>query len=225
MAENPEARTTDREYRMLGRILPQETKFYQMLDELERHARDSARLLKQLIETDDPEKINEADVGIATAKSEAKLVIEVLTEEVCRTLITPFDREDMQEFAIELYNVPKVIEKVKDRMLTHHLKPRNGDFNKFVEIINRQADAMQAVSAELTGRLSTKTINAKVAVLHELEDQGDMVLGQMIVHAFRDFEDTRELILRKDLYEMLEDVIDYYRDAANVALRIILKHS
>ena len=210
---------------MLGRILPQETKFYQLLDQLEEHARDSARLLKQLIETEDPEEINEADVGIATAKSEAKLLIETLTEEVCRTLITPFDREDMQEFAVELYNIPKAIEKIKDRMLTHHLKPKNNDFNKFVEIINRQADAMKAVSAELSGRLSTKTINAKVAVLHELEDQGDMVLGQMIVHAFNEIDDTRELILRKDLYEMLEDVTDHFRDAANVALRIILKHS
>ena len=34
-----------------------------------------------------------------------------------------------------------------------------------------------------------------------------------------------EVILRKDIYEMMEDVTDMYRDAANIALRIVLKHT
>ena len=37
--------------------------------------------------------------------------------------------------------------------------------------------------------------------------------------------DMKELILRKDIYDMLEKVIDRYRDAAGVALQIVLKHS
>lgn len=207
-------------------FLPREEKFIKMLMTLEAHASQSCRLLKVMMEQRaDQQAIEQASDGIRLAKREAKKCLELLTQEVCRTLITPFDREDIQEFAVTLYHIPKLIDKITVRLLTHDMHPFNGDFNKFVAIIERQAEAMSAVIQEFSGKLNTQTVNAKAAILHELEDQGDVVLGQLIASSFHDIADVRELILRKDIYEMLEDVTDQYRDAANVALQIILKHS
>jgi uncharacterized protein Yka (UPF0111/DUF47 family) len=207
-------------------LLPREEKFIKMLMDLERYANQSCRLLKTMVEKrDDADAIREASEGIRKSKREAKKALEVITQEICRTLITPFDREDIQEFAVVLYHIPKLIDKITVRLLTHDMHPFNGDFNQFVAIIERQAEAMSAVVHEFSGKLNTKTVNAKAAILHELEDQGDVVLGQLIASSFHDIADIRELILRKDIYEMLEDVTDQYRDAANVALQIILKHS
>jgi uncharacterized protein Yka (UPF0111/DUF47 family) len=207
-------------------FLPREEKFIKMLMELEAHANQSCRLLKVMVELRaEASAIEQASEGIRRSKREAKKVMEHITQEICRTLITPFDREDIQEFAVSLYHIPKLIDKITVRLLTHDMHPFNGDFNKFVEIIERQAEAMSAVIKEFSGKLNTKTVNAKAAILHELEDQGDVVLGQLIASSFHDIADIRELILRKDIYEMLEDVTDQYRDAANVALQIILKHS
>lgn len=209
---------------MLG-ILPKEDKFYKMLNDLGKLAYEASHSLKILIDSKDETAITKASEDISLAKTEAKKINQSLTEEACRTLVTPYDREDMQEFASVMYDVPKLIEKIKDRMQTHELKDHNGDFSNFASIICRQAEAMEQVLEELAGKLTTKTIHNKAAVMHELEDQGDNILGEIIERSFRDIEDTRELILRKDLYEMLEDVTDFYRDAANVALRIVLKHS
>lgn len=207
-------------------LLPREEKFIKMLMDLEKYANRSCRLLKTFVEKRaDADAIQEAAEGIHISKREAKKSLELITQEICRTLITPFDREDIQEFAVVLYHIPKLIEKITVRMQTHDMHPFNGDFNKFVDIIERQAEAMSAVLREFSGKLNTRTVNAKAAILHELEDQGDAVLGQLIASSFHDITDVRELILRKDIYEMLEDVTDQYRDAANVALQIILKHS
>ncbi len=207
-------------------LLPREEKFIKMLKELEAHANQSCRLLKTMVERrDDEAAIRDAAEGIRKSKREAKKSLEIITQEICRTLITPFDREDIQQFAVVLYHIPKLIDKITVRLLTHGMYPFNGDFNQFVAIIERQAEAMSAVLQEFSGKLNTKTVNAKAAILHELEDQGDVVLGQLIASSFHDIADIRELILRKDIYEMLEDVTDQYRDAANVALQIILKHS
>jgi len=207
-------------------LLPREDKFYKMLKDLESHAGTSARTLKILVERRaDAEAIKEASEIIIRSKREAKKVLEVLTQEICRTLITPFDREDIQLFSVALYNIPKLIDKVRDRMLTHDIHPFNGDFNQFAAIIEREAEAMTSLVQELSGKLNSKSVNAKAAVLYELEDQGDVVLGKLIASSFHDIDDIRELILRKDIYEMLEDVTDLYRDAAGVALQIILKHT
>jgi uncharacterized protein Yka (UPF0111/DUF47 family) len=207
-------------------LLPREEKFIKLLMEMENHANQSCRLLKIMVEQrTDAVSIEKASEGIRRSKREAKKSLEIITQEICRTLITPFDREDIQEFAVSLYHIPKLIDKITVRLMTHNMHSFNGDFNQFVAIIERQAEAMNGVIQELSGKLNTKNVNAKAAILHELEDQGDVVLGQLIASSFHDIEDVRELILRKDVYEMLEDVTDQYRDAANVALQIILKHS
>lgn len=207
-------------------LLPREDKFHKLISELEAQANASARMLKDLIEKrGDSAAITEISQGISENKREAKKVLESLNQEICRTLITPFDREDIQAFSVLLYNIPKLIEKIKERIITHNIYPYNNDFNKFAEIIERQADALEAVVQELSGKFNARTINAKAAVLDELEDQGDAVLGQLIASSFHDIADVRELMIRKDIYEMLEDVTDLYRDASNVAHQIVLKHT
>jgi uncharacterized protein Yka (UPF0111/DUF47 family) len=207
-------------------LLPREDKFIKMLMELDANASNSARLLRMLVANrQDAVVTQQTYEAINKSRREAKKTLEHITQEICRTLITPFDREDIQEFATMLYHIPKIISKVTERMLTHNMQSFHGDFEQFVAIIERQAEAMSAVLQEFSGKLNSRTINAKAAILHELEDQGDVVLGKLIASSFNDITDTRELILRKDIYEMLEDVTDQYRDAASVALQIMLKHT
>lgn len=213
---------------MLQLLLPQENKFYQLLDELGSFADESAHQLHILIHAtveNNTNQINESEQRISQARLKAKTVVETMTREICRTLITPFDREDMQELAVALYAIPKLIEKIKTRVRNHHLKDRNGDFSQFTSIIDQCATATEGVLEELAGKLHTKDIPHKVALLDQLEDKGDTLLESTLIHAFDSIEDTRELILRKGIYQMLESVTDLYRDSANIVLRIVLKHS
>jgi uncharacterized protein Yka (UPF0111/DUF47 family) len=207
-------------------LLPREEKFVKMLKGLDSQATISVRLLKTLVENPtDSEVLRQTAEGIKLSRREAKKILDSLTQDICRTLITPFDREDIQLFAQTLYKIPKLIGKISDRMLTHGMHSYNGDFDRFVVIIERQSDAMSGVLEEFSGKLQSRTISAKVAILQELEDHGDTILGQLIASSFQTIADPRELILRKDIYEMLEDVTDQYRDAAGVALQIMLKHT
>ena len=206
-------------------FLPQEKKFFTYLGELAQAANTCVRHLQTLLHTDDAAITEHSSHGISESKSHAKQQLQTLNEEVCRTFVTPFEREDLQEFATVLYTIPKLTDKIKDRLIAHNLASRDNDFNKMMDLVIRMADALDAVMEEIFNGHKLQRIHAKAAVIHELEDQGDVLLGQLILDGFNNIEDTRELILRKDLYEMLEDITDSYRDAANVALQIALKHS
>jgi uncharacterized protein len=206
--------------------LPREEKFIKLLNTLESSANETSRLLKTIVDERANERlVKTAAENITVSSRESKKVLTQITQDICRTLVTPFDREDIQEFATVLYKIPKRIEKIMTRMLIHDIYPFEGDFQQLVNIIDRQTEALDTVMQELGGKLNTRTINAKVAVLQELEEQADQVLSQLIASSFISIADTRELILRKDVYELLEQVTNLYRDAANIVLRIILKHS
>ncbi len=206
-------------------ILPREEKFYHLIEDLSQYANESARLLHIIVTSENEQEIVKSGQKISQAKSEAKKLYENLTEEVCRTFITPFDREDIQAFADVLYNIPKLIEKVQDRLITHKLRPFNNDFPRMSEIISRQSEHLEKVIRILNNGQKLREMHEASGHLHELEDKGDALLGHLIAELFWSISDTRELILRKDVYEMLEDITDFYRDCANLALRIVLKHS
>lgn len=208
----------------LAKLLPREDKFYVLMRALSEQAHTGTNLLKDFIESGGAAR-EEAGLRIVACKAEAKRLIEKITREVSLSFITPFDREDIQEFSLHLYKIPKTIDKIRERLELHDIKTGGADFGRQIDLIVQEADAMSDIVEALTKKGSEKAIIAKVDVLHDLETRGDEVLGELLKKLFQDTKDARELILLKDIYDMLEKVLDRYRDASAVALQIVLKHS
>lgn len=209
-------------------FLPKEEKFYMLLNTLTQQAKiASASLHKAIIQCDDAVAATASRDEIHEARLEAKRALRSMVEEVCRTFITPFDREDLQELASGLYAISSCLDGVQQRMYQHQLRPKNGDFNRFSQIAVHQSELLVALIHGLNHNEKPSILQEKVASLYELEDHADQALLELESALFRQepAPDVRELILRKDIYGQLEDITDAYRDVAAIALRIILKHS
>ena len=162
---------------------------------------------------------------IAAYRAQSKDVMNGLTDELCRSFITPFDREDIQNFSQHLYRIPKLIEKVIQRMELHGLTGAEKDFARQTDVIAEEAKAMEDIVNDLIRQRNTKKVVEKVELLHDLEQKGDDVLQDLLASLFTEERDVKDLLLRKDIYDMMEKVIDSYRNAAAVALQIVLKYS
>lgn len=209
----------------LSKLLPTEDKFYVLMRALSQQASLGTLLLKDFTEADDASARTQASQKIVACKAEAKRLSETITREVSLSFITPFDREDIQEFSTHLYKIPKTIDKIRERFELHNISSNKNDFSRQVDLIVQEAKEMQDIVEALTKKGCEKAIIAKVDILDELETRGDEVLGDLLKNLFQSTQDARELILRKDIYDMLEKVLDRYRDASAVALQIVLKHS
>ncbi|HEX4353481.1 MAG TPA: hypothetical protein VHZ95_11210, partial [Polyangiales bacterium] len=140
------------------------------------------------------------------------------------TFVTPFDREDIQLFCSYLYRITKTIEKVREHLDIHEMHDIE-DLPRQVALIAQEAEAMDSVVKTLVKGGKLEQVVAQTAILDELENKGDALLSELQVNLMKDTRDVRRLILRKDIYDLLERVIDGYRSAAGVALQIALKHS
>jgi uncharacterized protein Yka (UPF0111/DUF47 family) len=207
-------------------LKPKDNKFCVLLEGLSTQARECAVHLKTFVESTDAGQQAKAAEAITSSRRRSKELTGQITAELCRTYITPFDREDIQDIAADLYKIPKTIEKIKERLSTHGINSVKGDFSRQIDVIVQEAEAMEEMVRELTkAGHDDERIIAKAQQLQELENKGDAILGELLVALFKDNTDARDLILRKDIYDMLEKVVDRYRDAAGVALQIVLKHS
>jgi uncharacterized protein len=211
--------------KLFSLLLPKEDKFFRLIVQLAVQAEHSATSLKACVEGADQQARAAAAKKAAESRAEAKRLSNEVTRELCLTFITPFDREDIESFSFVLYKITKIVHKICDRLQYYDLSGDKKDFSRQTNLIVQEAAAMHDVVDELTKGHNTTRTMAKIDVLYDLENQGDMVLNELLAALYKSEHDARGFILRKDIYDMLETVIDRYRDAAAIALQIVLKHS
>jgi len=88
-------------------LLPQEDRFYDLIGETGDLAFHCIHLIQKLVVEEDEEKMFKLGRDIEMAKSRAKEVTNEAADNLCKTFITPFDREDIQSLCYGLYKIPK----------------------------------------------------------------------------------------------------------------------
>lgn len=205
-------------------FFPKEDKFFQLLEAMSEEAYQATAGFREFIDHAPAERAKAIE-KIYAMRAQSKVSSSKLTEELCRSFITPFDREDIQDIANILYKVPKIIEKAADRITMHGMSTEGGDFRHQADLILREAEATRVLLNALLSKKDLKTVTEKVKLLKELEHQGDKLRNELIVALFKSDRDIRDILLRRDIYDMLEKVVDRFRDLAGVALQIVLKNS
>ena len=208
----------------ISRLLPREEKFHRFIEALCLQATLSARHLKTMVESKDEAVQKKAAQDIVACKAEAKRISSAVTRELCLSFITPFDREDIQDFSAELYKIPKTIDKVRVYLELHEVDGVE-DLVAQEDLILQEAEAMESMVQALIKGGRTDVIMKQAALLDELENKGDDILAGLLVKLMTGTADTRQLILKRELYDLLERVVDRYRNAASIALQIALKNS
>jgi uncharacterized protein len=146
-------------------FMPKSNQFYDQLHSLAQCGLDALTLLAKRMHQSAPQP------GIADVKLMAKKTIEQLTDGVCRTFVTPFDREDLQAFAFYLYRILKITDKINLRYGYRELTP--GLFETQLAIATQQAQHMVTLVEQMRKGLNTEGVSRCVQLISELEHHAD----------------------------------------------------
>lgn len=197
-------------------------------DLLEASALQADRSVHQLIDL--LEKLERKDsthdlAGFAASRREDKRITQQLTEELSKTFITPLEREDIQALAAALYKIPKTVEKIGERILICPGDLEGRSFRKQVELLDQAAEAVLAMVKHLRKGTDIRTAREMNARLQVIEGEADALELELLRDLFQGDYDTKHVIFLRDLYDLLEKVIDRCRDAGNIILQIVLKYA
>jgi len=70
-------------------------------------------LLERLEQKESPQSLEE----FVRSRRKDKEITQELTEQLCKTFITPLERKDIQALSAALYKIPKTVEKIGERVL------------------------------------------------------------------------------------------------------------
>jgi uncharacterized protein Yka (UPF0111/DUF47 family) len=171
-----------------------------------------------------PEKGQSLD-PFAEIRRKDKRITQELSEHLCKTFVTPLEREDIEELSVSLYKIPKTVEKFGERYLLAPQHMKGWDISKELAMLEKAGETLVLLVKELRAGVNLEKVKKQNDQLQHLEGEADKLMLKSLSELYNGDHSSLRIVILKDLYEILEKIFDRCRDVGNVVFRIVLKHS
>ena len=195
--------------------------FFDLLEQSADEAHESVQIFVRNLSSPDPAALDQ----FAVVRRKEKRITEEISQRLTQTFVTPLEREDIDALAQALYKIPKTLEKFAERFLISPPNlPRTG-FQRQAELLQQSMETLEAMVRELRSSPDLAKIKDQNMKLQYLEGQADNLMVERLKDLYNAPHDALSVVALKDLYDLLEKVIDRCRDAGNIVVQIVLKNS
>lgn len=205
---------------MRFRLIPRDESFYPLFDQQAQIAASAALVLQQLVGSL-PVSAEQAEV-VVTAEKQADAVLRQVRAQLETSIVTPFDREDIQSLTNALDDVVDEMRAAADTASQHNLRtPLEGvgDLLRIlVEITSRNVTLVH-------GLRTLRDLKGTIDEIERLESEADGVYRKVMAELFSGRHDALDILRWKDVVESIESAIDAVEDASDVVQAIAVKHS
>ena len=202
------------------RLTPQNREFFELYSRASANAVEISRLLVELLDSF-PERNGELIRQIKEREHEGDHLTHEVVNQLNRTFVTPFDRDDMYRLAGAIDDVCDHVDEAADNLGTYGVDRVPEKAVEQARVIHQAAGNLDAAVQRLDG---FKDSQAQLIELRRLEDEGDRLVRDAVGDLFKNVDDPIAIIRWKDIHERLEEACDALENAADVLEAILVKN-
>lgn len=220
-AENPEMALNS----ILKFFLPKDKVFFQLFESVSETVVEMAAKLKEVVNEKDFDKREILIKEIEDMEHVNDDNTHRIFTELGRNFITPFDREDIHYLATALDDICDYVYSAAKKINFYKVKPDDATFHKMADLILSSCTEVRKAVAELRDMKNLRKITDAMVAINSIENQADDVFDVAIEALFENEPDAKEVIKKREIYQVMEIVTDKCEDAANVVESIIIKYA
>jgi uncharacterized protein Yka (UPF0111/DUF47 family) len=206
----------------LQKLFGKGDKFQELLEAAAQEAHESVRQLLVILRT--PGQAQSLD-ELALARRKEKRIAEEIGAELVKTFVTGLEREDIESLSHTLYKIPKSVEKFAERYNLVTSKLEGANFTRQAELLEKAAEVVMTMVQSLRKLEHIEQVKELNDRLQYLEGEADKLMIELLRRLYNESRDPVQVVVVKDLYELMERAIDRCRDVGNMVLQIVLKNS
>src|SRR5579871_1476873 len=107
----------------------------------------------------------------------------------------------------------------------YKVNPNDTGIQKMADLIEQGADQIRNSVKELRNKRDMRKITDALVKVNSIENQADDIFDMSIERLFETEPDAKEVIKKREIYQVMEIVTDKCEDAANVIESIIIKYA
>jgi len=206
----------------IQKFFSHDSKFFDLLEGSADESKASSRLLVELLkDRSGPHALNEFKLS----RAKDKRITDQISEELVNTFVTGLEREDIESLSYAMYRICKTIEKFAERFNLAPQRLVGVDFARQTDLMERATETLTQMVRHLRKSPALDVIKELNDQLQAVEGEADDVMLDLLREVYSGRYEPLQAMMVRDLYDLLEKVIDRCRDAGNVVSHIVLKNS
>ena len=206
-------------------FLPKDRIFYTLFEEVSETVHKMAILLQQMVNEADEDKRAEFQAQIENLEHKNDDATHTIFTELGRNFITPFDREDIHALATALDDIADYIYASAKKISFYKINPNDQGIHKLAEMVFQGSIEIKKAVKGLRDMKNLREMTDALVKINSIENQADDVFDMSIEMLFQNENDFKEVIKKREIYQVLEIATDKCEDAANVIESIIIKYA
>ena len=203
----------------LQKFLGNGDRFLDLLEASAEESRFSVQALRHILKPGATLTLDE----FASSRRRGKQVTNEIRELLCTTSVTGLEPEDIESITNSLYKIPKDVEKFAERYIMFAGRLGGTNWDVHVGLLEEATGTLLIMVRELRTKTHLEKIKGQNDILQRVEGEADQLMLESLKALCTGSLDPVTIIILKDLYELLEEVVDRCRDTGNVISNIILK--
>jgi predicted phosphate transport protein (TIGR00153 family) len=208
---------------ILQYFVPKDRKFYPLFEQASANLVAISNVLVELMVAPTTEKRNVIVRQIEKLEHVGDEITHQIFQEVGKTFITPFDREDIQRLASVLDDVLDYIHGAAKRIELYRIEEIHPSMVKLAELIQQSGLELNTAISNLRNMRNVQKIRESLVRVNSLENHADDIFDNAVARLFMDEKDAIQIIKIKEILSALETATDKCEDVANVIESIMVK--
>lgn len=210
---------------MLSIFMPKDKVFFTLFEKIATTVGEMGDMIAQIVNENDYNQRAALITKLEQLEHRNDEYTHQVFQELGKNFITPFDREDIHYLAIALDDICDYIYASGKKINFYKVNPDDNGIRKMAEIIRQGSHEVKAAVYELRNMKNIKRISDCIIKINSFENQADDVFDMCIERLFDMENDVKELIKKREIYQVMEIVTDKFEDAANVMDSILVKYA
>jgi uncharacterized protein len=206
-------------------FLPKDRVFFQLFENVAQELVKMGEKLKEMVNEPDFDKRAKLISEIEDMEHVNDDLTHNIFTELGKNFITPFDREDIHYLASALDDIADYIYSSAKKINFYRVNPNDMGIQKMAELIAVGCVQVHKAVTELRNMKNMRQITDALVAINSIENQADDIFDMSIERLFATEPDAKEVIKKREIYQVMEIVTDKCEDAANVIESIIVKYA
>jgi predicted phosphate transport protein (TIGR00153 family) len=205
-------------------FLPHDDKFLPYFEQSADNLKEATELYASLAKASNRDEMAIIRDKIKTLEHIGDKLTHNTFEELNKSFITPFDREDIYTLTKRLDDVLDLIDHVADILVLYRIEKLEDGMVMLLEVTRRAVNDIHK-SVHSLKRPDYEKVREQVISVHALENEGDRLYRHFIGALYAEETDAIRLMKYSAIYNELEQTIDRCEDLMNAIESIVLKQA
>lgn len=202
-----------------------ENEYYLGFIETVGYACKAADMLKTTLEGFRHDEIESKMGELHEIEHEADAAKHALIKKLAKEFITPIEREDIMLLFEKIDDVTDVVEEVLMRIYMNNITEIRDDVVPFMDLVVKCCYTLKTIMEEFPTFKKPATLMKHIIDLNSLEEEGDRMYARAMHRLHTESHNPVELIVWREVYDLLEKCCDACEHTADVVESVVLKNT